>query len=76
MDKQKSIPVTLDVTPLMITTLGNDIRRLCDGLDKACSKGSFTTLKETQLLCSSLENYENLLNLIVQKMNQTMDKSS
>ena len=41
MDKQKTVPIQLDISPDNLETLTTDLKRLGEGLDKACSKGIF-----------------------------------
>ncbi len=74
MDKQKTIPIQLDISTVQLATLANDLKRLNDGLEKSCSKGVFS-MKETQSLCESIENFEQLLHHILQLMNQTIEKT-
>ncbi len=75
MDKQKTVPIQLDISPENLETLTSDLKRLGEGLDKACNKGIYG-LKESQLLCISLENYAQLISLIAQSISQTIDNAN
>lgn len=74
MDKQKTIPIQLDISTVQLATLANDLKKLNDGLEKSCGKGVFG-MKETQSLCGSIENFEQLLHHMAQLMNQTIEKT-
>jgi hypothetical protein len=74
MDQEnKKIPIRIDLSPDNIEILNNDIKRLNDCLEKSCKSGVFS-LKESQLVCTSLENFASLVLLISQSVQQTLEK--
>jgi hypothetical protein len=73
MENQK-IPLKIDLFPENLETLNNDVKRLSDGLDKGCKMGAFN-LKESQLLCTSIENFAQLVLLLSQSAQQTLEKA-
>jgi hypothetical protein len=72
---QQKIQVKLDLAPENLDTLNNDIKRLNEGLEKGCKSGVFG-LKESQLLCTSLENFAQVLLLLSQSAQEILEKTS
>ena len=73
MEQPPKIPLRIDLLPENLETLNNDIKRLNEGLEKGCKSGAFG-LKESQLLCTSLENCAQLVLLLTQNAQQTLEK--
>jgi hypothetical protein len=73
MEQKKNIPIKIDLLPENLETLNNDVKRLSEGLEKGCKEGVFG-LKESQLLCTSLENFAQLVLLLSQSAQQTLEK--
>lgn len=73
MEQPKNIPVRIDVTPENLEVLNNDVKRLNEGLEKACQNGTYG-LKESQLLCTSIENFASIVMQITQSAQVTLEK--
>jgi hypothetical protein len=71
--EQQKIPVKVDLLPENLETLNNDVKRLNEGLEKGCKMGAFG-LKESQLLCTSIENFAQIVLLLSQSAQQTLEK--
>lgn len=70
---QPRISLKIDLFPENLETLNNDVKRLTEGLEKGCKMGAFN-LKESQLLCTSIENFAQIVLLLTQSANQTLEK--
>jgi hypothetical protein len=68
------IPVKLDLTQSDLELLNNDIKRLSEGLNKASKAGVFE-LKESQLLCTSIENLAQVVLGMTQNAKQTLENA-
>ena len=71
---QLKIQLKIDLFPENLETLNNDVKRLSDGLEKGCKMGAFS-LKESQLLCTSIENFAQLVLLLSQSAQQTLEET-
>lgn len=71
--EQQKISIKIDLLPENLETLNNDVKRLSDGLEKGCKVGAFS-LKESQLLCTSIENFAQIVLLLSQSAQQTLEK--
>jgi hypothetical protein len=70
---QPKLQIKIDLFPENLETLNNDVKRLSDGLEKGCKMGAYS-LKESQLLCTSIENFAQLVLLLSQSAQQTLEK--
>ena len=73
MEQPKKISVKIDVTPENLEVLNNDVKRLNEGLEKACQNGTYG-LKESQMLCTSIENFASIVMQIMQSTQTTLEK--
>jgi hypothetical protein len=73
MNQQNTIPIKFDITVNNLEVLTNDLKRINEGLEKGC-KGGIYGLKESQLLCTSMENFTSIILQITQSAQQTFSK--
>jgi hypothetical protein len=73
-NSQNKVQILMEISSEKLNLLSHDLKRLFDSLDKACTHGVYC-LKESQMICTSLENFEQFFMSIAHSVNQTIDKA-